>query len=69
MKGGFESCFGRDISADAKLECGICWYVYDPDVGDDYWQIPKGTAFVDLPEHWQCPQCAAGKEKFIVLGS
>ena len=23
---------------DARLECGICWHVYDPAEGDPVWQ-------------------------------
>ncbi|MFX6645053.1 rubredoxin, partial [Acinetobacter baumannii] len=33
----------------AKLECKICWWVYDPQQGDPVWQIAPGTAFTDLP--------------------
>jgi len=50
-----------------KLECRICWGVYDPAEGDDYEQVPPGTAFADLPDHWRCPQCDAGKDKFLPL--
>lgn len=46
-------------------ECGVCWSVYDPAVGDDVWQIPPGTAFEDLPADWRCPKCDSGKEKFV----
>jgi hypothetical protein len=27
----------------ARLECKICWWVYDPVAGDPQWQIPPGT--------------------------
>ncbi|NLH80604.1 MAG: rubredoxin [Phyllobacteriaceae bacterium] len=61
--------FGVDTEAasDAKFECGICWHVYDPADGDPVWQVAPGTAFVDLPEEWRCPNCDAPKEKFMVL--
>lgn len=49
-----------------KLECGICWWVYDPAAGDPVWHIPPGTAFSDLPDHWRCPNCDAQKHKFMV---
>nr|WP_305890995.1 rubredoxin [Methylomonas sp. WSC-7] len=52
---------------EAKLECKICWHVYDPAEGDTVWQVPPGTAFADLPEHWSCPQCGAPKQGFLVL--
>ncbi|MEI2624691.1 MAG: rubredoxin [Giesbergeria sp.] len=31
------------VPADARLECKICWWVYDPAEGDPVWQIPPGT--------------------------
>ena len=54
----FAGSFGGDVEKinDAtRLECKICWHVYDPALGDDYWQIPPGTPFsataraLDLP--------------------
>lgn len=51
----------------ARLECKICWWVYDPAEGDAVWQIPPGTAFADLPGHWRCPQCDAEASKFLLL--
>ena len=50
-----------------RLECKICWHVYDPAEGDAIWQVPPGTAFGDLPGHWTCPNCAASKDAFLVL--
>jgi len=38
-----------------------CGYVYDPDRGDRKGKVPKGVQFKDLPEHWVCPVCGAGK--------
>ncbi len=55
------------ITDDTKLECKICWYVYDPATGDDYWQVPPGTPFSQLPEQWTCPQCDGKKNEFLVL--
>lgn len=67
----FEGSYGGDaarISTGAKLECKICWYIYDPAEGDAYWQIPPGTPFIELPERWSCPNCDAGKSSFMVVG-
>jgi len=50
-----------------RWECRICWQVYDPDEGDDVWQIPPGTPFEELPDNWTCPVCEATKDKFIRL--
>lgn len=52
-------------SADRHFECRICWYVYDPAVGDEIAQVPPGVGFDRLPDDWCCPGCEAGKEKFL----
>ncbi len=62
--------FGGDISRlsdNMVLECKICWWQYDPETGDDYWQIPPGTPFSALPEHWSCPNCDGRREDFMVV--
>ena len=67
----FEGSYMGDaarIDAQTKLECGVCWWVYDPTKGDADWQIPAGVAFNDLPNHWRCPKCDAAKAKFMVVG-
>ena len=53
------------IQADTRMECRICWYVYDPAEGDVVGQIPPGTPFPDLPPQWRCPQCDSGPEMFL----
>jgi rubredoxin len=55
------------VGPGTRLECKVCWHVYDPAVGDPVWQIPAGTPFVDLPPHWSCPNCSTEKTQFIVL--
>ncbi len=50
-----------------RMECGVCWYVYDPRQGDDYWQIPPGTPFDALPEYWSCPRCDGPRSGFLVV--
>ncbi len=67
---GFEGSFlGAEdkISAQAIMECKICWTPYDPADGDDYRQVEAGTPFLALPEDWSCPNCGAPKEQFMVL--
>lgn len=66
----FNGSYGGDnakIADDTRLECKICWHVYDPALGDSYWHIPPGTPFADLPEHWTCPVCDGPKNDFIVI--
>ena len=55
------------IGATTRLECKVCWYVYDPAHGDPLWQIPPGTPFYELPPHWTCPNCACLQDQFMVL--
>lgn len=57
-----------DLDPADRMECGVCWHVYDPAEGDAVWQIPAGTAFNDLPEDWRCPNCDALKTRFMRLG-
>ena len=60
---------GGDVAArlidETRLECRICWYVYDPALGDDVEQIPPDTPFSALPDWWHCPRCDAEKDKFL----
>lgn len=66
----FEGSFmgsAEKISADAVLECKICWTPYDPAVGDETRQIAPGTPFLALPHDWKCPTCDGAKEQFMVL--
>ena len=51
----------------AKMECGVCWHVYDPAEGDAVWQISAGTPFSALPDDWRCPTCDAAQSRFLRL--
>ncbi len=64
---GFENFGKREVDDDAKMECGICWRVYDPQEGDPVWQIAPGTPFSRLPADWRCPECDADQSKFMRL--
>jgi rubredoxin len=55
------------LQPDTRLECRICWHVYDPAEGDEIEQIPPGTPFADLPDYWCCPQCDAEKGMFLPI--
>lgn len=70
MMNTFEGSYLGDkaaLTAAARLECKICWWVYDPAEGDPVWQIPPGTPFADLPAHWRCPNCDCPPEQFLLL--
>jgi rubredoxin len=62
---GFDD--GKAPGAGVRMECNVCWYVYDPAEGDVVWQIPAGTPFAQLPPHWTCPNCSATKDRFLVV--
>ncbi|MHC3994447.1 rubredoxin [Thiomicrolovo sp. ZZH C-3] len=47
-----------------KYVCTVCGYIYDPEVGDEDSGIAPGTAFEDIPEEWECPQCGVSKADF-----
>ena len=47
-----------------KFECQVCGWTYDPQKGYPEGGIAHGTAFEDLPEDFECPLCAVGKEQF-----
>lgn len=67
---GFEGSYLGDRSVlqpGSRLECKICWWVYDPAEGDSQWQIPPGTPFAELPTHWRCPNCDGDAEQFLLL--
>ena len=71
MNARFEGSYlgdGSKVADDARLECGICWWVYDPAIGDEVNQVAPGTPFTRLPDHWRCPNCDAEKSKFMLLG-
>jgi len=66
----FEGSFlgdAKKIGNDAILECKICWYSYDPGVGDEMRQIPPGTPFSALPADWHCPQCDGARDQFMAI--
>jgi rubredoxin len=47
-----------------KWECGVCGYIYDPELGDPDRGIIPGTPFEALPDDWTCPICNASKDMF-----
>ena len=53
---GTASDFSR-LADESRLECRICWHVYDPAIGDESYQIEAGTPFRELPDYWRCPEC------------
>lgn len=48
----------------SSYQCTLCNYIYDPEKGDPEQGVPPGTPFRQLPDHWVCPLCLAGKSDF-----
>lgn len=70
VPGRFEGSYLGDasrISATARMECKICWHVYDPAEGCDFWQVPAATPFSALPDEWRCPVCDGSRDQFMTL--
>jgi len=67
---GFEGSFlgnAERLADGDRLECKICWFVYDPALGDQVAQVPPGTPFTALPADWRCPECDSERDQFMVL--
>ena len=47
-----------------RYVCGVCGYVYDPELGDPDGGVAPGTKWEDVPDDWVCPVCGASKEDF-----
>jgi rubredoxin/flavin reductase (DIM6/NTAB) family NADH-FMN oxidoreductase RutF len=47
-----------------KYKCIMCGYIYDPAEGDPDNGVEPGTAFEDIPDNWECPDCGVGKDEF-----
>ena len=67
MSNLFESSAAGPLEDDSVLECGVCWWVYDPQTGDAEKDIRPGVAFASLSEDFRCPCCDAPKSKFMLL--
>ncbi|MDP6978704.1 MAG: rubredoxin [Myxococcota bacterium] len=51
-----------------KYECVVCGYIYDEALGIPSRGIPAGTRWDDLPDDFECPECACKKEYFQLIG-
>jgi len=52
------------LMAYKKWVCNVCGYVYDEELGDPDHGIAAGTAWKDVPDDWECPECGAAKSDF-----
>ncbi|MDO5530760.1 rubredoxin [Sutterella sp.] len=53
------------ISDDTRMQCRVCWYIYDPEEGCPEESIPPGTPFRKLPTTFICPDCGHPKTSFL----
>ncbi len=57
--------YARDrVGAHTRMQCKVCWYVYNPDEGCPEEAIDPGTPFLDLPDDFVCPDCGHPKQRF-----
>ena len=47
-----------------KYICELCGWIYEEEMGYQPEGIEPGTLFADIPDTFECPFCAQGKEAF-----
>jgi len=47
--------------------CVNCGFVYEEASGHPESGIAPGTAWADVPDDWQCPDCGAPKSSFEMV--
>lgn len=50
-----------------KWECIVCGFIYDEAEGWPDDGIEPGTRWENVPDDWICPECAVGKDDFVML--
>jgi len=48
-------------------QCIVCGFIYDEAQGIPEDGIAAGTRFEDIPEDWECPDCAVAKADFEMV--
>jgi len=66
MSRTFEMSASGPLSLGAVVECGVCWWTYDPGPGAPEHDLLPGVGFSDLPATFRCPECDASKDKFML---
>lgn len=66
MSKAFEMSAAGSLSYEIIVECGVCWWTYDPSKGDFDHDLLPGVGFSDLPATFRCPACDAPKDKFMI---
>ena len=50
-----------------RWECTICGFIYNEARGLPEEGIPPGTAWEEIPDDWQCPDCGVSKGEFDMM--
>jgi rubredoxin len=50
-----------------KWQCIVCGFIYDEAEGIPDEGIAPGTAWGDIPDTWECPDCGATKDDFEMV--
>jgi rubredoxin len=48
-------------------QCIVCGFIYDEAKGLPEDGIAPGTAWADVPEDWECPDCGVAKSDFEMI--
>lgn len=48
-------------------QCIVCGFIYDEAKGLPEDGIAPGTAWADVPENWECPDCGVAKSDFEMV--
>jgi rubredoxin len=47
--------------------CIVCGFIYDEAAGRPEEGIPAGTPWTQVPDSWNCPECAVSKAEFTMV--
>ena len=48
-------------------QCIVCGFIYEEAKGLPEDGIAPGTAWIDIPDDWECPECGATKSDFEMV--
>jgi rubredoxin len=52
-----------------RMQCSVCQWIYDPELGEPLQDVAPGTPWSDVPDNFLCPECSLGKDVFDELGT
>ncbi|WP_411899617.1 rubredoxin, partial [Salmonella enterica] len=58
-----------DADRGPKMQCSVCQWIYDPELGEPLQDVAPGTQWNDVPDNFLCPECSLGKDVFDVLAT